>query len=802
MLLSDLPAPSRPRPEVKGSPRLICVSNRLPITVRVDHGRPSLVRSSGGLATALCDGHQKAGGVWIGWPGVTGSLDAPEFACVRETMAADRLVAVELSAADVKGYYEDFSNGVIWPLFHYLLDRVPVAEHGWRQYQRINEKFADVVASHYRAGDLVWVHDYHLMLVPRLLRQRIPDARIAFFLHIPFPSSEVFRILPWRTEILQGLLGADLIGLHTYGYVRHLAMAVLHILGVEPAVDCVRYQGRDIRLQARPVGIDAASFEALAATPEVRAEADAIRRASGGRRLLLGVDRLDYTKGLPRRLLAVERLLAQPEWRDRVRLIQVAIPTRDRVESYRGFKRTVEQFVGRVNGECGTVEALPVHYLYGTVPFPRLVALYLAADVMVVTPLRDGLNLVAKEFVASRVDDDGVLVLSEFAGSACELGEAVIVNPYDVDGMVTALDLALRMPAAERTMRMRALRARVSENTVERWVDGFARTLAETPRTACPPEHPLQPEALHRTLRPMLTARPLALVLDYDGTLVPIASTPNQAIPNQRLLRLLGQLADRPDTVVHIVSGRPRELLEAWFGALPIALWAEHGFWHRARNGTTWLAAAQELPDGWRRKVEPILEHFTAATPGSFIEFKSASMAWHYRLADDEVGTRAAHELRMLLGDALSNQPLEVREGKKVLEVRMRGVHKGFAIERMVSAADGPAAIIAAGDDASDEEMFAALPSGSAAIHVGEGCSRAAFWLSSSDDVREWLELILETDPRPLTGAAGPASTAEERPIGGRRDGGNRPPAGVAQPGITSSSQPDSDRTDHRGSPE
>lgn len=728
--------------------RVIIVSNRLPVTLKSAGGQIEIVPSSGGLATALRGWHQKIGGPWVGWTGHTGSLDGEHFSAARDALAADGLVPIELSSADVSGYYADFSNGVLWPLCHYLLDRVPVAEHDWRTYQAVNARFADAVAGCYRPGDIVWVHDYHLMLVPRLLRARIPDARIGFFLHVPFPSSEVFRILPWRAELLDGMLGADQIALHTYGYLRHLTMAVLHILGVEPNVDRLRYKGREVRLKALPIGIDGARFAALAATPEVRVEADAIRHESRGRRILLGVDRLDYTKGLPRRLLAFERLLARPEWRDRVRLIQVAVPTRSGVESYRGFKRSVEALVGRINGEYGSIEALPVHYLHGTVPFSRLVALYLAADVMVVTPVRDGLNLVAKEFVASRVDDDGVLVLSELAGAATELGEALVVNPYDVDGMADTLDQALTMPPAHRAARMRALRVRVLANSVDRWAEEFSTALASTPVTAFCGEDTISPRALHEQCASRVGLGPLVLVLDYDGTLQPIAPTPDLAQPDEALLELLRRLADRAGTCVHVISGRPRDVLERWLGDLPIDLWAEHGFWHRPLGRVDWIAAAP-LPEGWREKVQPIVAHFTAATPGSSVEVKSASLAWHYRLADPEFGARQAHELRMLLGDALSNQPLEVREGKKVLEIRLRGVHKGMPIAQIVVTAGPSALVIAVGDDATDEDMFAALPASGAGVHVGDEPSRAAYRLASPSSVREWLELVVASPGRP-----------------------------------------------------
>lgn len=739
--------------------RLIIVSNRLPVTITANH---TLVPSAGGLATALSAWHDGTSSLWIGWSGAvyTGTR---EDTLQSEELARRRLMSVELTAQEVEGYYEHFSNGTLWPLCHYLLDRVPLAEHDWHTYRSVNQKFADAVVAHYRPGDRIWVHDYHLALVPQMVRRQRPDARIGFFLHVPFPSSEVFRILPWRAELLEGVLGADLVGFHTYSYVRHFAMSVLHILGQEPDVDRLFVGAREVRLKALPIGINADRFTELAADPAVQQEARAIRQQTGGRRLLLGIDRLDYTKGLPRRLLALEHLLGSARWQDRIRFIQIAVPTRDRAEEYRGFRRQVEQLVTRINGTHGHIDALPLHYLHQTVSLKRMVALFLAADVMVVTPLRDGLNLVAKEFLASRVDGDGVLVLSEFAGAATELGEAIMVNPYDVVGLSEALERALTMGTVERRARMRALRARVMANTAESWAAEFLAALDATPSVTSS-GGVATPEWLQRRYRQIVEAPRLAVVLDYDGTLVPIQASPDLAAPEPALLELLGRLAAEPGLDVHIVSGRPRNVLEAWLGTLPLTLWAEHGHWHRCLRTGEWRGTA-ELPDGWRDKVHPIIRHFTKATPGSAIENKSASITWHYRLADPQFGARQAHELRMLLGDALSNQPLEVREGKKALEVRLRGVNKGLVIRHIVASSDAAAPIIAVGDDETDEDMFTALsPSMSVGVHIGKERSHAPHRLEDWRALREWLEMILarRAEMRPSSSAALPCAHAHD----------------------------------------
>ena len=458
--------------------RLLIVSNRLPVTVRVEGGRPTVRRSVGGLTTGLRGPHERSGGLWIGWPGSLDGLDPDARSDVDRQLAELRTVPIQLSAQEVAVFYERISNGVLWPICHDRIDRLPLRVEGWDVYESVNKRFADSVAEQYRSGDLVWVHDYQLLRVPALLRERIPDARIGFFLHIPFPNPEIFFTLPTRHSLIEGVMGADLVGFQTRRYLGHFRAALRRLFSLEAdAEGFVPWRGRRVRLGAFPIGVDAADFARRAATRKVSAKV--LEYRPPGQRLLVGIDRLDYTKGIPRRLLAVERLLkAHPEWRERVRLIQVAVPSRDRVGAYRRIRRDVDTLVGRINGAFATPTWTPIHYMYRSVPSDVLLALYRAADVMLVTPLRDGMNLVAKEFPASRVDEGGVLVLSEFAGAAEELGEAVLVNPYDVDGTAEAIHRALTMDSAQRQQHMRALRATVLKYDVHHWTSTILDLLA------------------------------------------------------------------------------------------------------------------------------------------------------------------------------------------------------------------------------------------------------------------------------------------------------------------------------------
>ncbi len=724
--------------------RVLIVANRLPITVNVTEMGVEVERSTGGLATGLKGPHEHSDGLWIGWMGTTEEMGPQAQAQLDAKLKEMRLVAVPLADELVTRYYEGFSNGVLWPLFHYLLEQIPLQVSDWDSYVEANESFADVVATHYRPGDLIWVHDYQLLLLPALLRQRIPDARIGFFLHIPFPSEELFRTLPSRERLLEGILGADLVGFHTPTYLRHFATSLIDILGISVDIDRVQLPTREVRLGVFPMGIDAASFASMAADPAVEAEARAIR-GDGSVRVLVGVDRLDYTKGIPRRLLAYERMLqVHPELKERVRLLQVAVPSRTGVGAYQDFRTLVDQIVGRINGAYGTPRWMPVHYIFRGLAQSDLVALYRAADVMLVTPLRDGMNLVAKEFLASRNDGDGVLVLSEFAGAAWELPEALRMNPYDIEGSADAFYRALTMPSEERRARLAPLRSRVQAFDVHRWVASFLGQLEESTPIVPPRGPPAGTEAAREALTKRLAeTEGLLLLLDYDGTLVPFAATPDLARPDPGLVTLLGSVAARPDTEVHVVSGRARDALDHWLGHLAVWLHAEHGFWSRAPDSKEWVPAAE--PGGtWREPVLAILRDITARTPGSLIETKTAAIAWHYRMADPETGARRANELRLHLNQVLSNQPVEILPGHRLLEIRPYGIHKGRIVAQLSSERLAGMAIVAIGDDRTDEDLFAALPHEAITIKVGPGPTHARFRLETIGAVRALLQTLVD----------------------------------------------------------
>ncbi len=723
--------------------KLIIVSSRLPVTVRTDGAEVRVELSTGGLATGLRGPHERSGRVWIGWPGTTGALDPDRAQAVEACLAALGVVPVRLTADEARDYYEGVASEVLWPLFHSLPGLVPLRLPDFAIYRRVNERFAAAAIAQYRPGDTLWVHDDRLMLVPALLRRALPEASIGFFLHIPFPPAEVFRALPFRDELLAGLLGADLVGLHAPPYARHFAATVTRVLGAPSRLDGVLWQDRPVQFGVFPMGIDAEAFARAGHEPETLAQAAALR--DGQRQVLVGVDRLDHTKGIPRRLLAYETLLGEhPELRERVQLVQAAVPSRTNVEASQDLRAQVDGLVGRINGTFATPSWTPVQYLFRSLSTRELIALYLAADVMLVTPLRDGMNLVAKEFVATRTDERGVLVLSEFTGAATELAEALHVNPYDVQRTAATYHRALTMPDDERMTRMRALRRRVTTHDVHRWAGIFLGELdraAAARRSQPTPES--SPEVIAAVVARVRKAPRVVVLLDYDGTLVPFAPTPELAAADAELLDLLGRLGRHPGCEVHVVSGRSRDTLERWLGALPVSLHAEHGAWSRPRGQSAWTPLeTPALP--WRPAVLALLEDYAARTPGAFIEEKSFGFAWHYRLADPEYGLSQANDLTLHLTTLLAHDPVQILPGAKVIEVRPHTFHKGRIVGTVAGRAGPGVLLVAIGDDRTDEDLFAALPPDAVAIHVGPAATSATTRLADVTAVRRFLGSLLD----------------------------------------------------------
>ena len=622
--------------------RLIIVSNRLPITIECSQGKLVVTPSVGGLATGLGSFYKSRGSVWVGWPGLpSGKLSPEEKSEVNDQLSKEDCHPVFLSQRQLDGYYNGFCNRTIWPLFHYFSLYTQYNDSYWKAYRQVNEIFRAATMEIASPEDTIWVQDYQLLLLPRMLREQLPKAKIGFFLHIPFPSSEIFRLLPWREELLEGLLGADLIGFHTYDYVRHFITSVRRLLGFGPIAAgklVIAAGDRLVKVDAFPMGIDYKRFAKTSDEPETKREMEQIRDQIGDRRLILSLDRLDYTKGLIQRLEAYDLFLDKyPEYRGKVTFVLKAIASRAGITQYQVLKRRLDELVGRVNGKYGSLEWMPVWYLFRFLPESMLVALYRLADVGLLTPVRDGMNLIAKEFLATKADGNGVLILSELAGAAQELREALTVNPNNRMQIAQAIRDALEMPLGERRKRVSLMQERMKRYDVVRWAEDFIDSLAMIKEMQGQfAAKKLTPEAKDELFEAYRSGETRLLLLDYDGTLIPFALEPQEARPNEELLLLLRTLTDAPGNTVVITSGRNKETLERWFGDMGVGLVAEHGVWIK-EPGKQW-EMIEPLANDWKTDVRPLLELYVSRTPGSSLEEKEFSLVWHYRKADEAFG--------------------------------------------------------------------------------------------------------------------------------------------------------------------
>ena len=625
---------------------------------------------------------------------------------------------------------------------HYFPALVSFDEGPWAIYERINQVFCDAVLEEAGPDDTVWVHDYHLLLLPALLRARRPRLKVGFFLHIPFPSYELFRLLPdrWRRALLEGMLGADVVGFHTHDYAQHFLKSVRRILGYDHEMGRVMLPDRSSRADTFPMGVEFEAFSARGTEPAITAACDELRATIGGRKAILSIDRLDYSKGIANRLLAYRAFLeANPRWRDHVVLLMVVVPSRTGVVDYQRMKSRIDELVGEVNGTFGSLSWTPVLYQYKSFPQEELLPLYRVSDVTLVTPLRDGMNLIAKEYVAARADGYGVLVLSEMTGAASELGEAVLVNPNDIPEMARVLTAAMEMPAEEQAMRMTAMRDRLQRYDIVRWAGDFLEALAEGPSRL--DRRMLSSGMRRRIVREFQSAARRLLLLEYDGTLVPTRPMPEQAGPGPELLATLRRLAGIGDVV--IVSGHPRATLENWLGTLDVALVAEHGAWVRERGGD-W-APTGALFDDWKPGVRDLMQRFVDRLPGARIEEKEFALAWHYRLAEPDLAALRAQELSDHLIDLTETSELRVMQGREVVEVRPAGTSSGTACQGFLSR--GYDFVLGLGDDATAEDLFRVLPPSAYSIRVGLTQSYARFNVADRTEALSLVESLAATAP-------------------------------------------------------
>ena len=733
---------------------LILASNRLPLTLERGERGIEVRRSSGGLVSALANvGMERR---WIGWPGT--EVPPEETTAVRALLAEGGFVPVFLDAEQERRFYRDVCNEAMWPILHSMPVRMRFDVRSWQVYVEVNRAFAAAILDQCGDDARVWIHDYHLLLVPAMLREQRPRLEIGFFLHTPFPSSEIFRVLPAREEVLRGVLGADAISFHTSDYARHFRSACLRVLGIDSEPDVIEHEGRRIAIGVDPIGIDVQGFEAALADPACAEHAAAFAAHYAGRRLLLGVERLDYSKGVPQKLRAFERYLERDPTRvtDTI-LLQITVPSRLENEEYRELKSEIEEEVGRINGRFGQPGRVPVEYLHRSVPMPELAALYRTAAAALVLPLRDGMNLVAQEFVycqAWRPDGEdscrGALVLSEFAGAAHVLPHALLVNPHDFEATADTIGRALALPRAARRHRLLTMAERVTELDSRRWTQRVLERLDRAARASAgsEPSTPLDQSAMRQVEQAFGPAPHRILFLDYDGTLREITAHPDFAQPTDEILLLLNSLAALPETEVHLVSGRRQDTMEAWFGDLHIWLCAEHGLAIRSPGGT--FETRTDVDISWIARVRPLLEAVTEQVPGSLLETKATGLAWHYRMVDFDSAQWRARELLTTLEQYLRGAAAEIVPGRRLIEVRAKGVDKGAYVRNAIAAAPQGTFLLAAGDDRTDIDMYKALPPEAFTIHAGSGFMVGGFrFLAQSPArVRALLRRLIEAGRR------------------------------------------------------
>lgn len=719
--------------------RLVIAAYRLPFKfIKTKKGHRA-IQNSGGLVSAilaLSENLQQTKSEFIDnkivWVGTGEALPEPTSFRKIENEQFD-IVPVEISHRTNELYYGGFCNDLLWPLFHYFPSYAVFEESYFEAYKEANEQFCDVLSQTIKPGDFIWIHDYQLLLLPEMIHKRFPDATIGFFLHIPFPSFELFRLLPryWRESLIKGMLGADLIGFHTNDYVEHFIKSVKRTTHYECRQNQIYTHRKMVKADAFPIGIDYNKFHNACFSPSVMAEKSKVQSELKDQKLIFSVDRLDYSKGLLARLQGYETFLeTYPEWHKKVTFNFVVVPSRDNIKKYRDMKKEIEATVGRVNGRYSSLSWRPIIYQYRSLSFKEMVALYNMSDVALITPLRDGMNLVAKEFVACQTSPEGVLILSEMAGAADELSEAILINPFDRKEMANAINEALHIENADKHRRMENMKHRLIEYNVFHWAYDFFNQTFDIKKL----QHTMQARFIDESILRIMTsdyqqANKRVLILDYDGTIVPFAKLPELAVLPKRTFNVIEKLASDPKNEVVIISGRDRQFLDQQFATLPVSLIAEHGYFVK-NKGESWEPTVI-ANDAWKIKVRPILEDYVSRCKGTFIEEKTGSLVWHYRNAETGIAKVRVHELRDKLEELIRQKTdFEILSGHKVLEVKCGKYDKGEALKRFLQQPHYDF-LLAAGDDRTDETMFRMILDKAYTIRIGISPSLAKYHINT-----------------------------------------------------------------------
>ena len=718
--------------------KIIIVSNRLPIKIKKNKNSYEFINSSGGLATGMDSIHSKKDTLWIGWPGIAeDELNKNILNDLNQFLDTKNFKAVNLNKKEIKDFYYGLSNKSLWPLFHYFIEYSVFDKSNWDSYKKVNDKFAKCIIENYKEGDLIWIHDYQLMLCPKMVRDLLPNSIIGFFLHIPFPSFEIFRIFPWRVELLKGILGADLVGFHTYNYQRHFLSSVKRILMANVKINRVSVGTRQVVVNTFPMGIDFEKYN-NSAKEYFNKNHNYFEKNSRNVKNILTIDRLDYTKGIVQRIKAFEIFLdTYPEYLERVKLIMLSVPSRENVSDYKKLKKETDEIVGRINGKYTTVTWTPISYYYRSMSFNQLIELYMKSDIAMITPVRDGMNLVAKEYIATRVNGDGVLILSEMAGASKELFEAIQINPFDLNNMSESIYRALTMPKEEQIKRNLSMQNRIKRYNVELWANEFINSLNNKNEIKSSGDVKKINDSLKQSIiEKFRISKKRVIFLDYDGTLVGFNKKPELALPDKSLYKLIDKIISYKNTELVIVSGRDTKFLEKCFGKLNLTLVAEHGIFMK-KNNESWVSKYTRKRK-WLDDLRPLFQSFSDRTPGTFIEEKQTSLVWHYRGSDPELAAHRVIELKTELRSLIS-QDLTLMDMNKAIEVKSATFNKGIAVNEIIRQKNYDF-ILCLGDDVTDEDMFINLPKSAFTIKVGKSNTKAKYFLENHNDVRSFLD--------------------------------------------------------------
>ncbi|KYG63795.1 hypothetical protein AZI86_13305 [Bdellovibrio bacteriovorus] len=716
----------------------IFVSNRLPFTANTK--TQTLTRGSGGLVSALLGVNLEESFYWMGFE--TDSASARLLAEKSHEIQKNLIChPVLLSKEIYDTYYDGISNDLLWPLFHYETQLAVFNRENWDVYRQANAVMAEEILKVANEGDTVWIHDFHFLLLPKMLKEKNPHIKIGFFLHIPFPAAEIFRQLPVREEILRSLTACDLVGFHEHSYLRHFISCMKAFLGVDSTLFKAEVGNHTLNLGVYPISIDTEEFKRKAESPKVEKLSQSYRTQGTGQFKLLGIDRLDYTKGLELKLKGFQKALRMyPELVGKVSLLQVAVPTRLKVPLYGEIKKNLDQLVGAINGEFGTPDYVPVQYIFKSISEETLLALYRRADATLVTSKRDGMNLVAMEYViAQDIQTPGVLILSEFTGAASLLPDALIINPWDAEMVAKSIHRSFTMPLEEKRQRMHNLQQTLMRYSASAWAEGFLADLEQHDamiKKDCQ-TLPASPDHWPSQMQIHLRSNKVRLILDYDGTLTPLKPKPELAVLDPAVREVIAKLND--DIEVFIVSGRPRSFLEEQFGNMPVNLVAEHGAFYKLA-GQKWQSRINSDIRSWYNDVSSAMESYSVKVPFSFVEKKEASIVWHYRQSPPEFADYMAKKLDDELNTCLGNQPVSIMMGSKIVEAKANECNKGsFLRWLMQSSFRDTAYYICVGDDRTDEDMFKVLENKGVGIKVGMSATSASYRISSQSEVLSLL---------------------------------------------------------------